>query len=376
MSLSRRILLALAAPVVALVVALAMSSVVLVLSGSNPLEAFADMIGHASRLETMVDILNRATPIYIAGVAVAIGFRMNLFNIGVEGQYLLAALVAAHVGALVDLPGPLRIVFILVVAMAVGAAYSGFAGVLKVTRGISEVISTIMLNAIAITGLIAFLIREWQAGGAIQGGVGRVGTTPIPDSGLIPNINPVLEFFTREIRQGKQLTGVLVVAILVGIVYHLLVNRTRFGFDLRASGINPFAAQVGGVPAKRMVVSAMVLSGAVAGLVGMTEINQVGFFPANPIKGLGFTGIAAALLGRNHPAGIILAALIFSFLDISSGVLQFTGAASREIVVIMQGVIILAAVVAYEVASRARERQEAKSAAEALGDVKPSEEAA
>ena len=376
MSLSRRILLALAAPVVALVVALAMSSVVLVLSGSNPLEAFADMIGHASRLETMVDILNRATPIYIAGVAVAIGFRMNLFNIGVEGQYLLAALVAAHVGALVDLPGPLRIVFILVVAMAVGAAYSGFAGVLKVTRGISEVISTIMLNAIAITGLIAFLIREWQAGGAIQGGVGRVGTTPIPDSGLIPNMNPVLEFFTREIRQGKQLTGVLVVAILVGIVYHLLVNRTRFGFDLRASGINPFAAQVGGVPAKRMVVSAMVLSGAVAGLVGMTEINQVGFFPANPIKGLGFTGIAAALLGRNHPAGIILAALIFSFLDISSGVLQFTGAASREIVVIMQGVIILAAVVAYEVASRARERQEAKSAAEALGDIKPSEEAA
>lgn len=376
MNLSRRILITLSAPVIALVVALAMSSVVLILSGSNPLEAFADMIGHASRLETMVDILNRATPIYIAGVAVAIGFRMNLFNIGVEGQYLLAALVAAHVGALVDLPGPLRIVFILVVAMAVGAAYSGFAGVLKVTRGISEVISTIMLNAIAISGLVAYLIREWQAGGAIQGGVGRVGTTPIPDSGLIPNLNSVLEFFTREIRQGKQLTGVLVVAILVGIVYHVLVNRTRFGFDLRASGINPFAAQVGGVPAKRMVVSAMVLSGAVAGLVGMAEINQVGFFPANPIKGLGFTGIAAALLGRNHPAGIILAALIFSFLDISSGVLQFTGAASREIVVIMQGVIILAAVVAYEVASRARERQEAKSAAEALGDIKPSEEAA
>ncbi|HJR88086.1 MAG TPA: ABC transporter permease, partial [Acidimicrobiia bacterium] len=137
MNLSRRILITLSAPVIALVVALAMSSVVLILSGSNPLEAFADMIGHASRLETMVDILNRATPIYIAGVAVAIGFRMNLFNIGVEGQYLLAALVAAHVGALVDLPGPLRIVFILVVAMAVGAAYSGFAGVLKVTRGIS-----------------------------------------------------------------------------------------------------------------------------------------------------------------------------------------------------------------------------------------------
>ncbi len=374
-SLGRRILLTLAAPVVAMVFSVAMSSIVLLLSGSNPIAAFSDMLSHASRLETMVDILNRATPLYIAGVAVAIGFRMNLFNIGAEGQFLLAFIVAAHVGALVNLPGPLRIVFILLVAMAVGAAYSGFAGVLKVTRGINEVISTIMLNAIAISGLVALLVREWQAGGEIQAGVQRVGTTPIPASGLIPDLNPALEFFTRDVGQGKELTGVLVIAILVGVGYHVLVNRTRFGFDLRASGINPFAAQVGGVPAKRMIVSAMVLSGAVAGLVGMAELNQVGFFPANPIRGLGFTGIATALLGRNHPAGILLAALIFAFLDISSGVLQFTGAASREIVVIMQGVIILAAVVAYEVARRARERQEATAAAEALGDIKPSQAA-
>jgi simple sugar transport system permease protein len=375
LNLSKRLVSTLAAPVIALIFALAMSSVVLLLSGSNPLEAYGDMIAHASRLETMVDILNRATPLYVAGVAVAIGFRMNLFNIGVEGQYLLAALVAAHVGALVSLPGFLRIIFILLVAMSVGAVYAGFAGVLKVTRGINEVISTIMLNAIAISGLVAYLIRVWQAGGAIQGGVARVGTTPIPESGLLPNLNAVLETVTRDIRQGKELTGMLVIAILVGVAYHVLINRTRFGFDLRASGINPFAAQVGGVPAKRMVVSAMVLSGAVAGLIGLTEINQLGFFPANPIRQLGFTGIAAALLGRNHPGGIVLAALIFAFLDISSGVLQFTGAASREIVVIMQGVIILAAVIAYEVARRARERQEAKAAAEALGDIPASEAA-
>ena len=327
------------------------------------------MLAHASRLETMVDILNRATPLYIAGVAVAIGFRMNLFNIGVEGQYLVAAIVAAHLGAMVNLPGPLRIVFILLVAMSVGALYSGFAGVLKVTRGVNEVISTIMLNAIAISGIVAYLVVAWQAGGAIQAGVQRVGTTPIPADGLIPDLNPALEFITREIGQGKELTGMLVIAVLVGLSYHILVNRTRFGFDLRATGINPFAAQVGGVPSGRMIVIAMLLSGAVAGLVGMTEVNHAGIFPSNPIKGLGFTGIAAALLGRQHPAGIILAALIFSFLDISSGVLQFTGAASREIVVIMQGVIILAAVVAYEVARRARERQEARAASLALGDI-------
>jgi simple sugar transport system permease protein len=172
--------------------------------------------------------------------------------------------------------------------------------------------------------------------------------------------------FTREVRQGKQLTGVLIVAVAVGVIYHLLLNRTVFGFDLRASGGNPFAAQVGGVPPKRMVVTAMVLSGAVAGLVGMTELMGTGFFPANPIKGLGFAGIATALLGRNHPAGVALAALVFAFLDISSGILQITGAASREIVVIMQGVIILTAVIAYEVVRRIREREEASAAAAAL----------
>ncbi|HEX6947679.1 MAG TPA: ABC transporter permease [Acidimicrobiia bacterium] len=362
----KRIVLAVAAPVAAVLVAMLLSSVVLLIVGSNPLRAFADMFEHASRLETMVDILNRATPLYISGIAAAVGFRMGLFNIGVEGQYLLAAIVAAHLGAQVALPPVLHIPFILLVAMVVGAAYAGFAGVLKVTRGINEVISTIMLNAIAISGLVAFLVNRWQSGGAVVGGVGRVGTEPIPASGRIPNLNPLVELFTREIRQGKTLTGVLIIAVIVGVVFHLLLNRTRFGFDLRASGINPFAAQVGGVPPKRMVVMAMVISGIFAGLVGMSEIMNLGFFPANPIQGLGFTGIAVALLGRNRAVGAAVAALLFAFLDVSSGVLQFSGAASREIVVIMQGIIILAAVIAYEIARRAREREEAAAAAEAM----------
>jgi simple sugar transport system permease protein len=364
----RRIALAVAAPLTALFFALGLSSIVLLVSGSNPVTAFGDMVEHASRLETMVDILNRATPLFIAGVAAAIGFRMNLFNIGIEGQYLLAALVAAHVGSIVALPPIIHFLFIMLVAMSVGGAYAGFAGVLKVTRGVNEVISTIMLNAIAISGLVAYFIRVWQAGGEIQGGVGVVGTTPIAASGRLPNLNSLLELVTREIGRGKELTGLLIVAIVVGIVYQVLVNRTRFGFDLRASGINPFAAQVGGVPPKRMVVIAMFLSGAIAGLVGLVEVNTEGFFAANPIQGLGFTGIAVALLGRNSTFGILVSSLIFSFLNISSGVLQFTGAASREIVVIMQGVIILAAVVAYEVARRAREREEAKAAAAALAE--------
>ena len=364
--LSHRLMLASAAPVAAVVIAVVLSSIVLLISGSNPLAAYADMLEHASKLETQVDIFNRATPLYLSGVAAAIGFRMNLFNIGVEGQYLLAFIVAAHLGAQVELPSVIHIAFILMVAMAVGGAFSGAAGVLKVTRGVNEVISTIMLNAVVISGLAAWWIVEWQAGGEISATGGRVGTEPIAESGLLPDINGLLELFTREVGQGKRLTGVLVIAAAVGIVYHLMLNRTVFGFDLRASGANPTASHVGGISPGRMVVVAMTLSGVVAGLVGMTELMNTGYYPSNPIRLLGFTGIAVALLGRNHPAGVAVAAWIFAFLDISSGILQISGAASREIVEIMKGVIILTAVIAYEVVRRIREREEAAAAAAAM----------
>ena len=369
-SLSRRFVLGAAAPLMALVFAIIASSIVLLLAGSNPLHAYGDMLNHASKLETMIDILNRATPLFISGIAAAIGFRMNLFNIGVEGQYLLAALVAAEVGGVVRLPAPLHVALILLVGMTVGAAYSGVAGVLKVTRGISEVISTIMLNLIATSGLIVAGLKVWQAKAtAIGGNVTRVGTEVIPKSGRIPNLNNIVELFTRDIGRDRKLTGVLAVAIVVGVAYHVMLNRSRFGYDLRASGANPFAAQAGGVSPKRMVVTAMLLSGAVAGLVGMTEIMDSGLFPSNPIQGLGFAGIAVALLGRNSAVGAAVAALIFAFLDISSGILQNTGTASREIVQIMQALIILAAVVAYQVTQRVRDREEAKAASAALGGV-------
>ena len=364
----RRVALALAAPIAAVVFATIASSIFLIIAGSNPFSAYGDMFEYGSRLEIQVDILNRATPLYISGVAAAIGFRMNLFNIGVEGQYRLAAIVAAYVGASVSLPAFFHVALILLVAMLVGGAYAGVAGVLKVTRGVNEVISTIMLNAIAISGLIAWLVREWQAGGSVDASGANlgVGTEPIEESGLIPNINSWLELFTREIGKGKELTGVLLVAIAVGVLYHIILNRTRFGFDLRASGINPFAAIAGGVNYKKMVLGAMVLSGVVAGLVGMAEIAKLGRFSPNFVGNLGFAGIAVALLGRNHPGGIAIGALLFAFLDTASGVLQVTGSASREIVFIMQGIILLAAVIAYEVVQRYRIREEARLASTLL----------
>jgi simple sugar transport system permease protein len=196
------------------------------------------------------------------------------------------------------------------------------------------------------------------------------GTKEIAESGHIFNLTAILEFFTRDIGGGRELSGVLVIAIIVGIWFHLLVNRSRFGFDLRASGYNPIAARVGGVPPKRMILIAMLLSGAVAGLVGMVDIlSRTHRYDQNFTDNLGFSGIAVALLGRLHPVGIAVGAMLFAFLDASSAILQITGSASREIIIIMQGVILLSSVIAYEFVSRIREREEVRMASLAMEGV-------
>ena len=362
--LIRRLVLAFAAPTIALGAAIIISSIVLLASGSSPVEVYGDMLENGSRLETWVDILNRATPLYIAGVAAAIGFRMNLFNIGTEGQYLLAAFFAAAAGAAVELPTVLHIAFILVVAMTVGGAYAGFAGALKVNRGVNEVISTIILNRIATAGIIAWLLNEWQD--ESREGLNQ-GTAFISRSGRLPDLNSWLEVFTREIGKGRELTSVLLIAVVVGILFHIFINRMVAGYDLRASGSNPTAAGVGGVPPKRMVVIAMTLSGACAGLIGMSEILSEKYsYDRSMVTQLGFTGLGIALLGRNHPVGIALAALLWAFIDASSGILQQTNSASREIVRILLGVVLIAGVAGYEVIKRIRQRDEVQRAAEAM----------
>ncbi|WP_037580773.1 ABC transporter permease [Phaeacidiphilus oryzae] len=351
-----RIALALAAPVLAVVGAAVVTTLVLLVSGKNPLHAFQIMATYGTYSDSQVYILDRATTYYLSGLAVAVGFRMNLFNIGVDGQYRMAAFFAAVVGGAVALPGPLQILVIILVAMLVGAAWSGIAAVLKTTRGVSEVISSIMLNAIA-TSVIAYLLNPSRLASKASLGSNNLTTPPIPAAGRFPSINTV----------GGPLWGFLFVAVLVGIVYHLLLTRTRFGFDLRTTGASETAALAGGVDVKRMVLSTMLLSGAIAGLVGMPQLLNDSYqysldFPA----GIGFTGIAVALLGRNHPVGIAVGALLWAFLDRTGGQLDFQGY-DQEIVGIIQGTIVICVVVAYEVVRRYGLRRQQRAVGEHLG---------
>ena len=345
----RRLLLAVAAPLAAGLFALLVSSIALIASGNPPLEVYETMLRDGTQLRSILITVNNAVPLYLAGVAVAIGFRMGLFNIGVEGQYALAALLAASVGAAVDLPAVLHIGLILVVAVVVGASWAGVAAVLKVTRGVSEVISTILLNVIA-AGIAAYLLAEYLQE-RVEGSNNST-TPPLPESARFPKLDGLLTSLGVELPQGTSLGGYLLVAVAVGIGYWLLVSRSRFGFELKASGLNPSAAVASGVDAKRMTVLALLLSGGVAGLVGLAQVLGTSYnYGLSFTAGLGFTGIGVALLGRNSPIGIAFAALLFAFLQRSSSTLQFIDVPT-EIYVIMQGSIVLSVVVAYEAVRR------------------------
>ncbi|WP_431313344.1 ABC transporter permease [Streptomyces antnestii] len=336
-----RLILAVAAPLLAVVTALVVTALIIAATGKDPFAAFSDMVTYGSASDSQVYILNKATTYYLAGVAVAVGFRMNLFNIGVDGQYRLAAFVAAVLGGALTLPGWLSIPLIILAAMATGALWAAIAGILKVTRGVSEVIATIMLNAIA-TAIIAYLLQPEQLGQLDNAGT-LVSTKPLPTSSY---------FFTMDAGPAGQVWGFIVVAVLVGIAYWFVLGRTRFGFDLRTVGQSESAAAASGVSVKKMVATSMIISGAVAGLVGMpTLLNDSHQYDNSFPVGLGFTGIAIALLGRNHPVGIALGALLWGFLERTTNHLEFQGY-DKEILGVIQGVIVLCVVIAYEVVRR------------------------
>ncbi|WP_051830235.1 MULTISPECIES: ABC transporter permease [Streptomyces] len=337
-----RIVLALAAPVLAVVLSVAICSVLLATSGKNPFDAWNVMITYATKSDGQVAILNRSTTYYLAAAAAAFGFRMNLFNIGVEGQYKVAALFAAYIGAQVDLPAFIQIPLLLVTAMLVGGLYASIAGLLKVYRGVSEVIATIMLNAIAVA-IVGLLLVPGIFAPKVSGTSNSIQTEPISQSS---------HFFGIE-TAGGTLWGFIFIAALVGVLFQFTLTRTRFGFDLRATGRSESAATASGVNVKKMVVISMAVSGAIAGLIGMPELLQNSFYYGQSFQpGLGFLGISIALLGRNSPIGMAFAAVLFAFLDATGAQLPLQGGFPSEIVSVMQGTIVICVVVAYELVRR------------------------
>jgi general nucleoside transport system permease protein len=349
----KRIAVGLAAPVLAIVIAMLITIGILLISG-NSVSGFMSTIFSMPAPRNIVNILNNSSVLYLSALAAAIGFRMNLFNIGVEGQYRVAVFAAAAFTGQNWLPGILNIIVAFLLAIVCGAAWAAIAGVLKVTRGVSEVISTIMLNAIAVS-LTAYFLRKWgiTVGNALQ-------TKPVPRDSWVPGLD-VIPGAPNEV------LGLSLLAVLAGVAYAVVLNRSRFGFDLRATGASATAAVASGIDVRRMVVTSMVISGGVAALIGLPILfGDAHSYSTTFQAGLGFSGIAVALVGRNHPVGIAFGALLFAYLTEQSSLLEINAGVSNDIVLITQGVIVLSVVIAYEVVRRYMVAQEQRSVAEQL----------
>ena len=330
-------LFTLASSLAAVVLALGICAALLAITGKDPWAAYSKIIETGRDSDKLLEMMKRATPMLVSATAVAIGFKMNLFNIGIEGQYLFAALMASAIGTQVSLPAPIHVLFIMIVAMVAGAAWASIAAILKVTRDVHEVISTIMLNLIALS-VIQWLFENWFRDNSLEL---NIKTKLLPASARMPDIVK------------DQLGGMFIVALFLVFLYWVIVFKSRFGFRLRASGLNAGAARTAGIDAKRMIVITMLISGGVAGLIGMQSVlGEIGGYGPNATPlGFGFAGITVALLGRHHPLGIIVAALMFGFLDSTSPQLQLAEIPS-SIVKVLQAVIVLTVVIVNEATIR------------------------
>ncbi len=348
------------APLIALILAVSLTSLILLSIGKDPIETFRMMFDYGTTGKSIVSVLNRTTPLYISAVAVAVGFKMGLFNIGVEGQYLLGALLAAAIGTSFAISRPIHIFFIMLIAIVASSLWAAIAGYLKVYKGIHEVISTIMLNYIG-TGLIAYLLSNIFFDKDEKNAIPQ--TVELPESGRLPALNNLF-----GIEDLPNLHGFLPITILLGLIYYLLIWKTTLGYDLRVTGANPVAARFSGVDPKRLTIIAMIISGGFAGLVGMGPL--LGYFHQYTIDfppGLGFAGIGVALLGRNHPVGMFLGAILFGFLERSAQILDLRGV-PKEIETMMSAFILLIVVVFYEIIRRYILTQQIKDASKKIGE--------
>ncbi len=314
----------------ATLIALACASALILAVGGAPLQVYRLLLdGTWGNAYGIGQVLFHTTPLIFTGLAVAIALDAGLFNIGADGQLIMGAFLTALVGAHVAALPSFIAVPLAILAGAVGGALVGvIPGILKATRGAHEVINTIMLNFIvraAMIGLGATLFEREQ-----------IHTAPIAPSAELPRLGRFIPAL-----HGSAANASIVLALVVALAIWWLRARTRAGFALRAVGSSTTAAETAGVHVGRVQVAAMALSGAIAGLVGSNFVlGYKHYYEDNFSGGIGFMGLAVAVLGRGNPFGVILAALLFGAL--SQGSLAVNAIVPKEIVDVLVAVIIFA----------------------------------
>jgi len=339
-------------PLIAVLAAFIVGGLIILLIGDNPMQAFGLLIGNSfGSARDLGWTLHYATPLIFTGLAVAVAFRCGLFNIGAEGQLYVAAFATAWVGikfggtvvnifgkdenwSWTSLPWYVLVPMCVATAIIVGAIWGAIPGILKAKFGSHEVINTIMLNFIGIA-LVSYFTQYFYK---IPGDP-IMQSAPIGEAAHIPQLNQFLPFIPKDV----PLNVAFLLAILMCVLVYIFLWKTKWGYELRATGENPFAAEYGGISPKKQIVIAMTISGGLAGMVAIGEVlgNRHNYYDGFSAE-WGFWGIAVALLGRNHPLGVFIAAIFFGVLMRGEIFVDaFTVKVSKDLGQVLQAIIIL-----------------------------------
>jgi ABC-type uncharacterized transport system permease subunit len=323
-------------PLIAVLAAFVVGGVVVWLIGDSPFETYRLLIGSAfSWPDGIGYTLFYATPLIFTGLAVAVAFRCGLLNIGAEGQLYIGAFAAAWIGIKFGgASGWILLPLCCLAAILAGAFWGASPGVLKARFGSHEVINTIMLNFIAVALVSYFTQYHYKVPGDPI-----METTTIGPGAHIARLGRFIPGLPERI----PLNLAFILALICCVLVYVLLWKTKWGYEIRATGTNPSAAEYGGISIRKQIILAMAISGSLAGMVGINEVLGYRYryydgFSAN----YGFVGIAVALLGRNHPVGVFLAALLFAIL-LRGGIFvdAYTVHVSKDIVDMLQGIVIV-----------------------------------
>ncbi|MBC7250163.1 MAG: ABC transporter permease [Anaerolineae bacterium] len=358
-------------PLFATLTALLVGAAMLLILGANPLEAYSAMLrGAFGSTNAVADTLVKATPLLFVGVGICIAFRGGVLNIGGEGQLVAGAVAATTVAlALPQWPGWAIIPLCLIVGFLAGALWGGIAGALKAYLNVNEILSTIMLNMIAVQGM-NFLLR-----GPLMDPVQIESGSFIPQTARFSTTTDLPRLVPTRLHAGAAL------AVILAILIYIFLWRTTIGYRIRAVGLNPDASRAAGINVKRYMMLSLVLSGALAGLGGAVQVlglhhrmftdgSATGF-----TGGAGFNGIVAALFGKLHPLGTIPASVLFGALLVGANQMQRAVQVPSSFITALNGLVVVF-VVGSDILSRrrARRRESLPSAEVPALDVQPEAE--
>jgi simple sugar transport system permease protein len=334
----------------AVAIALLAGAVVIILSGQDPILAYQAMfVGAFGGTREIAETLVAATPLIFGGLAFAIAYQAGMFNIGIEGQLVLGGLAAGLVAAApLGLPLVIHLPLALLAAVVAGGFWGFVPGLLKAGTGAHEVITTIMLNYIAY----------------------RISAYVIANNTIFPMVNPALQATNPAVPEARlprfiedtRLHGGLILALIAAVILWYVLYRTTFGYRVRMVGISRGAAAYAGVSWGRTITIAMLISGVLGGLAGASEALGLQGRYFNIAPGYGFTAIAVGLVGRNHPAGVVLAGLLFGALNAGATRMQSAAGTSKDLVSVLLGLVILSVAAFSAIDYIQRRRQQAARA--------------